>query len=288
MLFPLSGAHYFELYKNRQSRQRVALAGVMRELSGFSTLISRVLVWQLELASVLAGLTGRPSRAEVLPLLGHGIAWAFGLRGLRIMHDEEDVTETFRTAHPQKYADAISAVEWSLLTGPTESDLVSLNAVGWDPLAAIHVAEKRAQQEREQALRFDQNDRWRRGRLRDAIIARELSLEWIEQLNGVLTSHGLRITDVMTDRDGARRLVRAMPSNEVAIELKTAAHRNPQHNWTANDITDIDAMALAVPYCDVVVTEKHAWNALRAAHLDRRMNTVILRRLEELPEHLAC
>src|SRR5688572_22393889 len=40
------------------------------------------------------------------------------------------------------------------------------------------------------------------------------------------------------------------------MALKTAWHRNRDIPWSANDIYDIDAMALAVPYCDVVVTEK--------------------------------
>ena len=46
-------------------------------------------------------------------------------------------------------------------------------------------------------------------------------------------------------------------------------------------IFDIDAMALAVPYCDAVVTEKHACATLRRAGFEDPMGTVLMRRPEE-------
>jgi hypothetical protein len=41
-------------------------------------------------------------------------------------------------------------------------------------------------------------------------------------------------------------------------------------------------LSLAVPYCDIVVTEKGCHHLLNAARLGERMHTVILRRLEGL------
>jgi hypothetical protein len=58
--------------------------------------------------------------------------------------------------------------------------------------------------------------------------------------------------------------VRSMPSTDVAIVLKAAWHRNGQRIWTVNEVYDIDALALATPYCDVVVTEKVCDHILRA------------------------
>jgi hypothetical protein len=73
-----------------------------------------------------------------------------------------------------------------------------------------------------------------------------------------------------------------MPSSEVAIELKTAWHRNPAKTWAANDVHDIDALALAVPYCDIVVTEKACHHVLKNAGIDKRMHTLLLRDLRDL------
>jgi ABC-type transporter Mla MlaB component len=92
--------------------------------------------------------------------------------------------------------------------------------------------------------------------------------------------------DLITDEESARVFVRSMPTTEVAIEIKTAWHRNGQRNWTVNDIDDIDAMALAVPYCDVVVTEKACRHILTVAGLPERMETAVLDKLSELPRVL--
>ena len=41
--------------------------------------------------------------------------------------------------------------------------------------------------------------------------------------------------------------------------------------------------SLAVPYCDVMVTEQHVHHIITTAHLDDRMGTVMLRDLRDLP-----
>ena len=80
---------------------------------------------------------------------------------------------------------------------------------------------------------------------------------------------------------------RSMPSAEVVIEMKTARHRNPSMTWDTNTIFDIDAMALSVPYCDAVVTERHAYSILHRAGLGERMGTALIEAPNELVDWLA-
>ena len=132
--------------------------------------------------------------------------------------------------------------ERRLLAGPLDSEVDDLRDNGWRPETAFETCEQRAQQEREQAVRFAQDERWRRGRIRDIVLARHLIIELLESmLPDALGPRGISLEDVAGDPDRARYLVRAMPSAEVSTELKRAAHRNPQTRWTANDIIDIDA-----------------------------------------------
>jgi hypothetical protein len=77
-----------------------------------------------------------------------------------------------------------------------------------------------------------------------------------------------------------------MPTTNVSIELKTAWHRNRDKPWSANDVYDIDALSLAVPYCDIVVTEKACHHVLNSAGLGDQMHTALLRDLQELPNTL--
>jgi hypothetical protein len=113
-----------------------------------------------------------------------------------------------------------------------------------------------------------------------------LEIEFQNILPRALEERGLVLAEVISDIESARAFVRAMPSTEVSIELKTAWHKNGEKQWTANDIYDIDAMALAIPYCDVVVTEKACHHILTFAGLGERMHTVLLRDLNDLPQHL--
>jgi hypothetical protein len=105
---------------------------------------------------------------------------------------------------------------------------------------------------------LDADPDWRRGRPRDVISAREVLIELFNPFMEGVTGRGGAITGMFSDRPSARRFVRSMPSTGVAVEMKAHYHRNRQTRWDANTIFDVDAMALAVPYCDAVTTEKHA------------------------------
>jgi len=77
-----------------------------------------------------------------------------------------------------------------------------------------------------------------------------------------------------------------MPSFDVAVSLKTSYHRDPNHRWTTNDLHDIDALGSALPYCDVVVTDKAVAEHARRTGLDDRLQTTVLSNLTDLIQHL--
>ena len=78
-----------------------------------------------------------------------------------------------------------------------------------------------------------------------------------------------------------------MPSSDVCVSLTTAAHRNPQTRWTRNRIFDNDALSVAVPYCDFVVTDREATHALHAEGVPARLGTCVVATLDELVAAMA-
>jgi hypothetical protein len=291
ILLPLSGTHYMEMYAIRDPRQRADLAAVMEELSGFAALLCRSVLIRLELEATLDALAG-PRADPYLPvlLIGRGVGHAFGMRGgLRIRSPEGDVTEKTRlewSGGPKEFdrwlAAAELTLERALLAGPSDADVPELERDGWDPTAARCEQERRAEQEREQALRLDATPRWRRGRLRDVVSARYVAIELMDMLNDGLQARGVVLDDVSTDLSAARGIVDAMPSGDVCLTLTTAAHRNRERPWSANDISDIDALSIAVPYCDLVATERHACHVLNATGVVERLGTTVVATLDEL------
>ncbi len=279
--FPLSAAHYMEMTKIKDPRQRNDLATVMEELSGFSALLSRAIVVRLEMEAAADQILGTSNpRPERIPLVGFGFSWALGFPFSLVLSGEHDKLEIDQILDHAKVS-----FERGMLAGPSDEDLPDLRRGGWNPEATFKVMEARAIQEQEQSSRLDLETKWRRGRLRDIVSVRELAIEHWEELQSFVADRGNART-LMEDRRTARRFVGSMPSWVVATELKTSAHRNPNTRWDANTIFDIDALSLAVPYCQVVVTEKHAHATLTRAKLDKRMSTVLLRRLEDLVGHL--
>jgi hypothetical protein len=207
---------------------------------------------------------------------------------VRIMGPHGDATEEVRARMGAEVFDDLVAeaelgLERSVLPGPADDEVEKLRALGYKPETTIQSGEKRAAQERELTPHLDAETRWRRGRLRDVVAARELCIEFDNILPTALARRQLALRDVISDPESGRKFVRAMPSTEVSIELKTAWHRNRDKSWTANDIYDIDAMGLAVPYCDIVVTEKACHHALTTARVGERMHTALLRNLLDLP-----
>nr|MDT0664466.1 hypothetical protein [Micromonospora sp. DSM 115978] len=227
------------------------------------------------------------------PLIGSGIGHAFDL-GRLILRDKTtgaDVTETERdrighVEFDEMMAEANLEMDRGVLAGPTDAEETALRSRGWAPEEVHAYTERRARQEREQAARFDERSpKWRKGRTRDFVSVIELLGEY--KIQDSMARRGPVFAAMISkDLSLIPNLVRSIPSAEVWIGLKTAMHRDANRRWTTNDIHDLDALALAVPYCDVVVTEASAHTLLTAAHLDRRMGTVILRRPTELVQQL--
>ena len=289
-LFVLSGTIYAETQKIKDPMQRRRLAEVMEELTGFGTLVSRVVAMELEFSAILDPVAKLPNPLSSVPLVGRGIRHAFGVRSeFSIMGSSGDETESFRQSYGAEAFDAFMAdsmlkMERSILRGPVDADDENaLRALGYKPEGLAAVTENRAEQEREFKKILDADPKWRRRRLHDLVSARELIIEFQNIRPRALEERGLVLTDVMWDQESGRRLVRSMPSTDVSIALKTAWHRNGQRAWTVNDIYDIDALALAMAYCDVVVTEKACHHILKTAKMGERMNTSLLHRLADLP-----
>lgn len=295
-LFPLSATHYMEMSRIQDPRQRLNLAEVMEELSGFVTLAGRPMLMRIEIDAALAA-TGYPARdpGESLRLLGFGVGWSFAHEITPRLVDPEgrDVTAEARQAHPggpeefdRRWMNMRFSVERSMLRGPTDDELPELRAQGYRPETVDEIAERRAQRERDLTVQLIREPRWRRGRLRDVVAAREHVHELSDALNEALFDRQMTIDDLDWNRDTARQFISQMPGTDVAVTLKTAAHRNPNKSWEGNDIHDVDALSVAVPYCNVVVTEKHAHHVLNSARIGARAGTEIFRRLSELDDWL--
>lgn len=298
LVIPLSAAHYMEVEGIRDAERRSNLAKLMEELSGFVCLMPRSSVMRVELDAALAQILGTPSIFPSAPLLGLGALQAFGRRGGLVVRSEEegDVTARVRQEWPggPSAYDAFSRaanlqITRDVLRGPAgEVEVAEMRGRGWDPTVARRIAEDRAQSERELAQRLVTEPQYR-DRARDLVSARYLAFELVNAFKEAVVAHGRSdlVATLTEDVDTARRLTDSMPSADAWISLLTTAHRNPQSRWEPNDIFDFDALSVAIPYCDVVVTDRHACSLANAARLPQRLGTKVIPTLDQLPSVLA-
>ena len=99
-----------------------------------------------------------------------------------------------------------------------------------------------------------------------------------------LLARGLKIEDVWSDRGSSQRLVDAMPSADIAVTLLAQHHRDATFVWKPNHIFDIDALSVAVPYCDLIFTDKQAVDALSRAHATERIGSQVFKSLDDVAD----
>jgi hypothetical protein len=298
-VFPISDTIYVEIGKMANRQYRRELREVIEMISGYRVITSRPDIATHEIETLLdARVSPNPTPINTLPYLDWGVARAFGrVGGFRIHNSEDnrDVTEEQRSAWPDGpeafdavFANAELMLNRYAIEGPvSDDDEEQLVALGYDRIGPMATQQRRADQENEQVERFNTNPKYRLGRIRDAIAARELAIELIDILTRARIERGVGITPIFTSRADIRGACDSMPSTDVSVTLKASYHRDPNRYWTVNDIADIDALASSVPYCDVVITDKRIADHANRTGLAERFGTTITPRLTDVVDRLS-
>lgn len=298
-VFPLSDTIYIEVGKMANRQYRRELREVMEQISGYRVISSRPDIATHEVETLLDDRVG-PSRRPInmLPFLDWGVARAFGkVGGFRVRNadDGSDVTGETRVSWrdgPEAFDQIMLSAELllnrSVLDGPaTDREETELEAVGYDRVGHMAVQQRRADQENELVAIWNRDGQFRRGRIRDAISAREMTIELIDIITRGRIDRGVGTTPIWQSRDDIRSACDSMPSADVSVTLKASYHRDPSHLWTPNDIADIDALASSIPYCDIVVTDKRIADHANRTGLADRFGTLIIPRLADIVDRIA-
>jgi len=190
--------------------------------------------------------------------------------------------ELFRRA----YVERSEGYEWWSLAGGDEV----LSHPGIDARSEHRLGTEFKQDEKELAVQFSQ-DPYLRSRLDDYLVLQETT-----SITGVINKiaywHGAATGDLMdkwrvAGPEFGRNIVESLPTRTCMFYMRRAKHANPQWTWGQHDRTDIGALSAAVPYCDVVVSERQWGHVLRTAKLDQRFGTTVISKLTDLLPILA-
>jgi hypothetical protein len=107
--------------------------------------------------------------------------------------------------------------------------------------------------------------------------AAKLTMELLEPLSQKLRATGRSLQE--WGELGAEKLMdfwKSIPCLHVELELHTQRDREKSKKWEANDTLDIGSLSLAIPACDVVVTERFWVSLITRRGLDKAYNATVL------------
>ena len=142
--------------------------------------------------------------------------------------------------------------EFEMLRGPYDSMVQELrDSYGYAPEDAEKIARQRAANEEELAQRLIADPNLKK-KFDNIVTARYI----IREMGTALTKAGMTIEDLFArGADDVTQFVHAIPTADVFVTFTKANLKNLHRGWKKNDIHDMDALTVAIPYCDIVVTE---------------------------------
>ncbi len=282
----LSATTYQELSRITSLRQRGDLADVIAEIGGFATITGRSVATRHQALAALAVRYGGPEPWPVRPL-SIGIQFATG--------DQRSLVLRGRDGAPPDLPPAVvreveiggrALLEYMMARGPDPGDLPALRAYGYHPEAVVQVEQDRLKRE-EQLAAMLRDGTAARGRLGDPVHARYLFWELDSHLRVGLDQYGIDGNDFFANgKDWLTAFLDDIPAAAITMTLTEKEFRNADKTWKANDLRDADAMSAAIPYCDVVLTDKYAAAQLARSPAVTRLGTLVLPRLRDLNERL--
>lgn len=292
IMIPLSAVNYIELSENPRDHQREEAAKVMTLLARFNTLTSTKRIVDEELGLALNRMFGRPAFPTRTEKFGFGANFALTgeIKQFTLVGGTDDsrgrLEATLGVSITELEARVNAVSEYELLKQPPRPYASTIP--GYDPYAARREADRELASFNVMANALRTNPDLR-SRPLDAIYARQFAVDIEANFVQALLNAGYSMDrpPPLRDRESLTTLLTSMPSRRVATMLQYHYLKDSNKHWKINDLRDNTALAMTIPYCDIVVTDSAAWNtAVNHAHLDKEFETAMFRNLTDLAAHL--
>ena len=260
----------------------------MLKLSRFATIAPRHKIVDEELARELNRRFGRPAFPIKVPKAGHGVGFAFGIPGrVKASGYTDAERERIEAQMGKTIADLELEVNaqfeyWLLATPRSLRERIP----GFEPVVTRQGA---AAELAEIQIMVDSlhSDKEIATRPMDGVAARQLCRDIFDNFTRALKSGGFVTGIPLRTREELTDFLEHLPTQRVATSLKYNYVKQASTTWRINHLRDIEALSVAIPYADAVVTDADVWDvATHRAHLDDEFGTPIFKSLTELATYL--
>lgn len=278
--FPLSVAHYIETGKSQDSSRRVNLTKTMMRLAGMDRIAPPHVVVPWEIRKALIEVFELDAPTPGLQLFGETAAHAHALPSLRYTAPEEHEGVMLSEADKRKLEELVAPKFEAIILGgiapegyPESTRLVFQDLLDYDERFVA-----------EQNRIAGWVEKLPRTKLPNIMVATAMQ-DMLEPAIEAAQELGVA-PEALVEAQNVTRLIEHMPSRWVEMKLRHLKQANPQKRWEGNDLNDITALAIAVPYCDVVVTEKFWSSILNNAKVPQRYDTLVTPSLQDVVDLL--
>lgn len=289
--FPLSAIHYMETWNHRKAKRRLELAAMMLRLSrpprsrAPHTIAGPPEVVRMELDLALNARFGKPFFPRRRDIFGQGFGHAFGQPDYWFKVPQEAPFSADQMAHIEYTATRF--IEAAMVSGPPQDLPVPGMIPGIDSEAYKRYSTRYVEDEARlvdsfRQLGIDRDER------RRTLAARSF-LDILNPLNDACARAGIQPKEFLTlGEEGVTAFLEDVPSRRVDFELHVLRFDNLQLQRKRGDLADFAALSVAVPYCDVVVTERLWVDLIKRARLDQLYDTTVLDDLRGLAPLMAA
>ncbi|MDT5082317.1 MAG: hypothetical protein QOJ80_6954 [Mycobacterium sp.] len=283
LVIPVSSVTYTELIENPRDQLRVPAANVILKLSRLATIAPATKILEEELDRELNRRFGRPAFPVKVPKIGYGVGFAFGLGRLKADVVTGADHARIEAQIGRTLAEATELVEYCVLLTPRSlRDTIP----GFEPVSTRQDA---AAELSEIQVMVDnlRNDPELAARQMDGIAARQLSRDILLSLRRALVRAGYIRSFPFHNKEELTDFLAHLPTQRVETSLKHHYVKQRSTTLKINHLRDIEALSVAIPYTDVVVTDADIWDvATNRARLHTEFDTAIFKSLIDAATYL--
>jgi hypothetical protein len=275
IVLPVSFVQILETWKNLNRERRKRLATVVARLSNALFLLPPDFLRPLEIQNAVARLIGKSEIDLYERAVGRGAAYAFGRELKAEIHephlpqDEERLNEIFKG--PEVF-------EQILIDGMDEQDIKRRAE------AAAKLAEK-TEELRKNGKEKHFSETYVKTEMLKFITDDYILADWI----AAEKHFGRDLTDLFPKNwtpEEFMDFLHSIPTIDVFFTLYTIRDEQVGRPIRDNDVYDIGFLAVAVPYCDIVVLEKFFADLIKRSGLAKKWDTIVVTDLRELENYL--
>lgn len=271
VILPLGASHFIETAKHGDSSARKRIASTMVQLGKGWTIAPQSNLVRREIRSALLSVFNVKKASKPPQPFGRGVGFAFG--------EPERVTDSsIAWCRADRFPEEMMIANVrTALTSPFES-MRKRGINGVESIADSFVDRVELVRSKLKSLSSTLQKRY---------YYAELLYQLRSELDLALGSAGISASSFMDA--GRSKLVefwQSVPTMDTETELFVSRNRHWDRSVEANDIRDIAFLSVAIPYCDIVVTEKFWVAVAEQTGLSKKYNTTMLANLGDLSKSI--